>query len=209
VVNDHTDDGQAPGQIDFPETWIFHTKEIIVEDNIGQINMRMKWLVAVLFLLIVAGVLVISLKTKMEITSSAFINGGVVPQEFTCDGKNVNPPILISGVPEAAKSLVLFTDDVDAPAGVFTHWVVYDMFPGITRIDPGATPEGTPGTNTFGKEYYGGPCPNAGTHRYYFRIYALDTLLKLPWGVTRDKVETAMKGHVLDSGELMGTYTKK
>ncbi len=145
----------------------------------------------------------------MEITSSAFANGGAIPQEYTCDGKNLSPPISISGVPDGAKSLILITDDVDAPSGVFTHWVVFDMYPGTTRVDSGSTPEGTQGVNAFGKEYYSGPCPHAGTHRYYFRLYAVDTLLKLPAGSNRDKVEPAMKGHVLETCELMGTYMKR
>lgn len=145
----------------------------------------------------------------MEITSPAFVDGGVIPQEFTCDGKNVSPPLSIAGVPEEAKSLVLIMDDIDAPAGVFTHWLVYDLYPGITRLEPGCSPEGTQGTNTFEKEDYGGPCPNAGTHRYYFRLYVLDSLLKLPSGTDRGKLEAAMKEHVLDSTELMGTYSKK
>ncbi len=144
----------------------------------------------------------------MEITSPAFVNGGVIPQEFTGDGKNVSPPLSIAGVPEEAKSLVLIMDDVDAPMGVFTHWLLYDLYPGITRLGPGCSPEGTFGKNTFGKEDYGGPSPNAGRHRYYFRLYALDSLLKLPLGTDRGSLEMAMKGHVLDSSELMGTYAK-
>lgn len=144
----------------------------------------------------------------MEITSSAFVNGGAIPQEFTCDGKDVSPPLSILGVPEAAKSLILIVDDVDAPAGVFTHWLVYDVFPGVTKLGPGSTPEGTQGMNDFGKEYYGGPCPHSGIHRYYFRVFALDMLLKIPAGSGRDGVERKMRGHVLDSGELMGTYTR-
>lgn len=143
----------------------------------------------------------------MEVTSPAFVDGEGIPQEFTCDGKNINPPLAIAEVPEEAKSLVLIVDDVDAPAGVFTHWLVFDLYPGITRLGPGCSPEGTQGTNSFGKEDYGGPSPNAGRHRYYFRLYALDSLLKLPLGTDRDRVETAMKGRVLDSGELMGTYS--
>jgi len=144
----------------------------------------------------------------MEITSLAFVDGGVIPQEFTCDGKNVSPPLSIAGVPEEAKSLVLIMDDIDAPAGVFTHWLVYDLYPGITRLGPGCSPEGILGTNTFGKEDYSGPSPNAGRHRYYFRVYALDSLLKLPLGTDRGKLDVAMKGHVLDSAELMGTYAR-
>ncbi len=142
----------------------------------------------------------------MEITSPAFVEGGVIPQEFTGDGKNVSPPLSIVGVPEEAKSLVLIMDDVDAPMEVFTHWLLYDLYPGITRLGPGCSPEGTFGKNTFGKEDYGGPNPDAGRHRYYFRLYALDSLLKLPSGTDRGKLEVAMKGHVLDSSELMGTY---
>lgn len=145
----------------------------------------------------------------MEISSPAFVDGGEIPQEFTGDGKNVSPPLAIAGVPEEAKGLVLIVDDIDAPAGVFTHWLIFDLYPGITRLGSGCSPEGTQGTNSFGKEDYGGPCPNAGTHRYHFRLYALDSLLKLPSGTDRGKVETAMKGHVLNSGELMGTYFKK
>ena len=145
----------------------------------------------------------------MEITSDAFANGEEIPAEYTCDGKNVSPPLSISGAPGAAKSLVLIMDDVDAPAGVFTHWVIFDVFPGVSKIAAGSGPEGTMGKNTFGKDDYGGPCPHSGTHRYYLRVYALDTLLKLPWGADRASVEAAMKGQVLDSGELMGTYTKR
>jgi len=87
----------------------------------------------------------------MEITSPAFVEGGVIPQEFTGDGKNVSPPLSIMGVPEEAKSLVLIMDDVDAPTGVFTHWLVFDLYPGITRLGPGCSPEGTQGKNSFGK----------------------------------------------------------
>ncbi|OGD71395.1 hypothetical protein A3A84_03005 [Candidatus Collierbacteria bacterium RIFCSPLOWO2_01_FULL_50_23] len=145
----------------------------------------------------------------MEITSAAFTNGGEIPAEYTCDGSNISPPFEIKGTPATAKSLVLIMDDVDAPGGVFTHWVVYDIFSGVTKVSSGATPEGTVGKNTFGQEGYGGPCPHSGTHRYYFRIYALDALLKLPWGLNRPELEAAMKGRVLDSGELMGKYTKK
>lgn len=144
----------------------------------------------------------------MEITSPAFVEGGVIPQEFTCDGKNVSPPLSIAGVSEEGKSLVLIVDDVDAPMGVFTHWLVFDLYPGITRLGPGCSPEGTQGKNSFGKEDYGGPCPDTGTHRYYFRLYALDSLLKLSLGTDRGRVEAAMRGHVSDSGELMGTYAR-
>src|SRR3989338_1711065 len=144
----------------------------------------------------------------MEITSPAFVEGGVIQQEFTGDGKNVSPPLSIMGVPEEAKSLVLIMDDVDAPTGVFTHWLVFDLYPGITRLGPGCSPEGTQGKHSFGKEDYGGPNPDAEMHRYYFRLYALDSLLKLPLGTDRTKVDMAMRGRVLDSCKVMGTYAK-
>lgn len=144
----------------------------------------------------------------MKITSPAFVNGETIPALYTCDGKNINPPLEIKETPAAAKSLVLIMDDVDAPAGVFTHWLVFDIFSGITRVSPGSAPEGIPGKNTFGQENYGGPCPHSGTHRYYFRVFALDKLLKLPSGSTREKVEAAMKDHVLDQAELMVIYAK-
>lgn len=144
----------------------------------------------------------------MKITSSAFGEGETIPALYTCDGKNINPPLEIKETPAAAKSLVLIVDDVDAPGGLFTHWLVFDIFSGVTKVSPGSAPEGIPGKNTFGQENYGGPCPHSGTHRYYFRIFALDKLLKLPSSSTREKVEAVMKGHVLDQAELMGKYAK-
>lgn len=145
----------------------------------------------------------------MNIASDAFVDGEVIPTKFTCEGENISPPLNIDGVTETAKSLVLIMDDVDAPSGVFTHWVISDIYSGLIRIDEGGAPEGIPGKNSFGQEYYGGPCPHSGTHRYYFRIFALDTLLKLPWASDRSKIEEAMKGHVIEKAELMGRYTKK
>lgn len=144
----------------------------------------------------------------MQIKSTVFNDGEMIPVEYTCDGKNVNPPLEISAVPSGAKSLVIIMDDIDAPNGVFTHWLVYDIFPGLKKIDSGASIEGSYGVNTFGKDDYGGPCPHSGTHRYYFRVYALDCLLKLPWGADRVKVDAAMNGHVIGSAEIMGKYSR-
>jgi len=144
----------------------------------------------------------------MEITSSAFQSGELIPSEFTCEGKNVSPPLKISGVPSKSKSLVLIMDDVDAPGGVFTHWLVYDIFSGVNKIEVGGSIEGTYGKNDFDQDAYGGPCPNRGMHRYYFRIFALDRLLKLPWSIKRSELDREMKGHVIEYSELMGKYSK-
>jgi len=146
---------------------------------------------------------------KMKITSSAFQEGGNIPSKFSCDGANTSPPLQISDVPSEAKSLVLIVDDPDAPTGLFTHWAVWNISPQTTTIGEGSTPKGMQGTNDFGKSGYGGPCPPSGTHRYYFKIFALDRELDLPFGAKRGQLDAAMKGHVIAQGELMGRYSKK
>jgi hypothetical protein len=146
---------------------------------------------------------------KMKITSSAFQQGGNIPSKFSCDGPNTNPSLQISDVPSGAKTLVLIVDDPDAPSGLFTHWVVWNISPQISTIAEGSAPKGVHGTNDFGKSGYGGPCPPSGTHRYYFKIFALDRDLDLPSGAKRSQLDAAMKGHVVAQGELMGRYSKK
>src|SRR5438046_8185410 len=146
---------------------------------------------------------------KMTITSSVFQEGWNIPSKFTCDGANTNPPLQISDVPAEAKSLVLIVDDPDAPSGLFTHWAVWNISPQATTIAEGSTPKGAQGTNDFGKSGYGGPCPPSGTHRYYFRIFALDRELDLPVGAKRSQLDAAMKSHVIAKGELMGRYARK
>src|SRR6266481_5123903 len=111
---------------------------------------------------------------KMRITSSAFQEGASTPSKFTCDGAGTSPPLQIADVPSGAKSLALIVDDPDAPSGLFTHWTVWNISPQTSTIGEGSTPQGVQGTNDFGKAGYGGPCPPSGTHRYYFRIFALD-----------------------------------
>jgi hypothetical protein len=140
----------------------------------------------------------------MQITSSAFTENEAIPKDFTCDGANKSPELSISDLPSDAESLVLIVDDPDAPGKTFLHWLAYNIDPS-DRIPENATP-GTQGSNDFGKSGYGGPCPPSGTHRYFFRVYALDTSLGLPQGAGRGEVEQAMKGHVLDQAQLMGTY---
>ena len=145
----------------------------------------------------------------MKITSSAFQQGANIPSKFTCDGTNTSPSLQISDVPSGAKSLVLIVDDPDAPSGLFTHWVVWNISPQTSTIGEGSTPKGLQGTNDFGKSGYGGPCPPSGTHRYYFKIFALDRELDLPSGAKRGQLELAIKSHVIAQGELVARYSRK
>jgi Raf kinase inhibitor-like YbhB/YbcL family protein len=146
---------------------------------------------------------------KMKITSSVFQEGATIPAKFTCDGADTNPALQIADVPAGAKSLALIVDDPDAPSGLFTHWTVWNIPPQASAIGEGSTPKGVQGTNDFGKSGYGGPCPPSGTHRYYFKVFALDRELDLPFGAKRGQLDAAMKGHVLAQGELMGRYSRK
>jgi Raf kinase inhibitor-like YbhB/YbcL family protein len=146
---------------------------------------------------------------RMKITSSAFQQGANIPPKFSCDGPNTSPPLQISDIPTEAKTVVLIVDDPDAPGGLFTHWAVWNISPQTSTIADGSTPKGVQGTNDFGKSGYGGPCPPSGTHRYYFRIFALDRELDLPVGAKRSQLDTAMKSHVIAKGELMGRYARK
>jgi Raf kinase inhibitor-like YbhB/YbcL family protein len=146
------------------------------------------------------------------LTSPAFVRDGLITPVFTCDGENTSPPLDWMHSPEAARSFVLIVDDPDAPSGTFTHWVLFDI-PADTKSLPGEVSDiGIKGRNDFQQVGYGGPCPppNHGRHRYYFKLFALDVQsLKLAAGATRDEVEAAMEGHVLDQAELMGRYERK
>ena len=144
----------------------------------------------------------------MELTSSAFVHNDAIPSEFTCDGADVSPPLTISDVPKNAKSLVLIMDDPDAPVGTWDHWVVFNMAPSTKQIAKGAEPEGIAGKNSWGRTGYGGPCPPSGTHRYFFKLYALDTELNLPEGSNKRDLEMAMQGHIIEKAELMETYRR-
>ncbi len=155
-------------------------------------------------------------KDHMQLTSTAFTEGGPIPAKYTYDDKNASPPLKWSGVPAEAKGLVLIADDPDAPVGTWVHWVVYDLPPTATEL-----PEDSPkdqylpggakqGINDFKRLGYGGPSPPPGKpHRYFFKLYALDTLLELKPGATKKQVEQAMAKHVLAQGQLMGTYQRK
>jgi len=143
---------------------------------------------------------------ELSVSSSAFENNKLIPAKYTCDGANVNPPLTIEGVPDGAKSLVLIVDDPDAPMGTFDHWVVWNI-PPTSKIEENAVP-GTEGVNDYRKRSYGGPCPPYGTHRYFFKVYALDTKLDLSPNSRKKDVEKAMQGHVLAKGELIGLYRR-
>ncbi|PYL11904.1 MAG: YbhB/YbcL family Raf kinase inhibitor-like protein [Verrucomicrobia bacterium] len=145
----------------------------------------------------------------MKITSSAFHEGGDIPSKFTCDESDTSPPLQITGIPSEAKSLVLIADDPDAPGGLFTHWLVWNIPPQTSSIAEGSAPQGVQGANDFGKSGYRGPCPPPGRHRYSFKIFALDRELELRSGAKRSQVDAAMKGHVIAQGELVGRYARK
>jgi Raf kinase inhibitor-like YbhB/YbcL family protein len=146
---------------------------------------------------------------SLQMTSSAFRDGGKIPAKYTCDSSNVNPPLRLENLPETVKSLVLIVDDPDAPGKTWTHWLVWNVDPKTIEIREGGVPiNAVEGTNDFGKPAYGGPCPPSGSHRYYFKVYALDTTLLLPSSAKRDALEKAMTGHVLTKGSLLGTYSR-
>ena len=145
----------------------------------------------------------------MKITSSAFQEGGNIPSKFTCDGSDLSPPLQITGVPSEAKTLVLIADDPDAPGGLFTHWLAWNIPPQTNSIAEGSAPKGVQGTNDFGNSGYRGPCPPPGVHRYSFKVLALDRELDLGSGAKRSQLDTAMRGHIIAQGELMGRYSRK
>ena len=147
---------------------------------------------------------------KMKISSPSFSSGGEIPAKFTCHGGSVSPELEISGTPSGAKSLALIIDDPDAPGGLFTHWLVWNIDPQVNKIAENSPPAGAAqGANDFGKRGYGGPCPPSGTHRYFFKIFALDRKLDLKSDAKRADLDKAMSGHVVAQGELMARFGKK
>ena len=150
----------------------------------------------------------------LDVTSSAFEGGGAIPARYTCDGLDISPPLSWSPVPNGTRSLALIAEDPDAPRGAFAHWVIYNLPPDTRRLPedvpnrqtlPGGALQGMNGAGSIG---YTGPCPPGGTHRYFFKVYALDTELDLGAGATREEVVSAMEGHVLAEGRLLGTYQR-
>jgi Raf kinase inhibitor-like YbhB/YbcL family protein len=145
----------------------------------------------------------------LDVTSSAFSEGQSIPEKYTCDGQNVSPPIKWSGASEKTKSIAIICEDPDAPSGTFSHWVLYDL-PGSTKeLAEGSSGGGKEGVNGFGKKGYGGPCPPPGpAHRYFFRIYALDTESLSNAGSSKENITAAMQGHILAQRQLMGRYKR-
>lgn len=143
---------------------------------------------------------------EMKITSPSFKNNEKMPVKFTYDGEDINPSLRIENLPEGTKSLALIVDDPDAPMKTWVHWVVYDI-PLINRIDEDSIP-GKQGINDSGAKDYHGPCPPSGTHRYYFKIYALNKILALNDGISKMDLEKAMQGSILSSAELVGLYNR-
>lgn len=150
----------------------------------------------------------------IKVKSTAFDEGDMIPKRYTCDGADISPQLSWTGIPEGTKSIALISDDPDAPMGTWVHWVLYNLPSNVTEL-----PEGIPskkilengakqGTNDFRKIGYGGPCPPGGTHRYYFKIYALDNEVNMEPGATKDQLLKAMKGHILAEGQLMGRYKR-
>ncbi len=150
--------------------------------------------------------------SPMIISSPAFENNQPIPAQFTCDGQDISPELNISDVPAEAQSLVLICDDPDAPAGSanpgWVHWIVFNIDPVTTKIESGTKPIGIEAMNDFRKTEYGGPCPPSGTHRYFYRLYAIDTKLDFDQSVTKQQLLAMIKDHTLDTAELVGLYTK-
>lgn len=152
---------------------------------------------------------------KITVVSPAFEDMTTIPSTYTCDGADISPPLAWEGIPKEAQSIVLICDDPDAPAGTWVHWVCYDIPPsagGLNENIPAADAlpsGGKQGISDFGRIGYGGPCPPSGTHRYFFKVYALDTTFNLPAGQTKKQIEKAMRGHVIASGELVGVYARR
>ena len=148
---------------------------------------------------------------NFELTSTAFAAGEPIPAKYTCDGADISPPLAWSDPPQGTQSLALIMDDPDAPVGTWDHWILFNI-PADTRDLPeqASPPSGSvDGKNSWGRTGYGGPCPPRGTHRYFFKLYALDTPLNLPAGVDKAQLLQAMEGHILAQAELMGTYARQ
>jgi Raf kinase inhibitor-like YbhB/YbcL family protein len=150
----------------------------------------------------------------MKLISTAFDEGAMIPEKYTCDDIDISPPLNWSSVPEGTKSFAIICDDPDAPMGTWVHWVIYNLPANINELsenvpDLDILPNGVKqGKNDFGKIGYGGPCPPGGTHRYYFKIYALNEEFNIEAGITKSELLKAIEGHILSEGQLMGRYKR-
>ena len=149
---------------------------------------------------------------KLTLASPQFTQGATIPSRYTCDAENYSIPLEWTNMPQNTQSLVLIMDDPDAPMGTWDHWLVFNIPPSTHALSENLSslPQGAKsGHNSFGNEVYGGPCPPDREHRYFFKLYALDTLLDLPQGARKADIEKAMQGHILEQAELMGRYDRK
>jgi Raf kinase inhibitor-like YbhB/YbcL family protein len=149
---------------------------------------------------------------QLQLTSTAFKNKDPIPSQYTCDGKNVSPPLAWSSAPAGTQSFALIVEDPNAPTGIWTHWILFDLSSDTTELPEDAAPTGNAqqGMNDFKNKGYGGPCPPGGKpHRYIFKLFALDKMLGLKAGASKKEVEAAMTNHILAQGMLMGTYERK
>ncbi len=153
-------------------------------------------------------------KMGLNITSTAFANEAMIPSKYTCDGEDISPPLKWESAPEGVRSFALISDDPDAPVGTWVHWVIFNIPADVNELQESFSSEaeldnGTKqGKSDFGRIGYGGPCPPGGTHRYFFKLYALDTVLDLQSGITKADLLNAMEGHILEEAQLMGKYTR-
>lgn len=175
----------------------------------------MKHLCMAIVVLFIAGIVLGREANAMKLESSAFIDEGMVPSKYTCDGNDVSPPLAWSGVPSGTKSFALIADDPDAPMGTWVHWVVWNIPPSTTKLDEDIPTDRRlddgmrQGLNDFKRPGYGGPCPPGGKHRYFFKLYALDKEITLGDGAGKIDLQGAMKGHILAEAQLMGRYERK
>ncbi len=148
---------------------------------------------------------------SLKLTSPVFDHEAAIPVKYTCDGQDVSPPLVWAEPPAETQSFTLIMDDPDAPVGTWDHWILFNLPPDTRQLPEAAAPppNSTGGNNSWQRAGYGGPCPPGGTHRYFFKLYALDTRLELAEGATKDAVLKAMDGHILGQSELMGTYTRQ
>jgi Raf kinase inhibitor-like YbhB/YbcL family protein len=152
---------------------------------------------------------------ELQVTSSVFEEAGMIPAQYTCDGESISPPLRWESLPEGTRSIALIVDDPDAPSGTFVHWVLYDLPPGVQELSAGMPGKETlangarQGANDFGDIGYGAPAPPRGTHRYFFKVYALDAVTGLPPGQTKAQLLRAMEGHILAQGQIMGKYKRR
>jgi len=146
----------------------------------------------------------------LKIFSPSFENGEEIPIKFTCKGENINPELIIKNIPEKTQELVLIMDDPDAPKGTFTHWIIWNINPKANKIEENSTPiEAVVGISSANENKYHGPCPPSGTHRYFFKIFALNSKINLDFNTNKDKLEKTIKNYIIEQAELIGLFSHK